>query len=156
MSSHRMLNDAIRLATELNLSRTPKTKPANEREEREILNQTRAWITCFVMDRCMSIQLGKPWMIPEDQVSSCLSNLMHQDVYSCVETVRNASTWCTSSKYQGRGDIFVASLVDLLRIMSNFVSTVNPAFELSSRPIRVCASLLAPKVANSAHIGFRL
>ena len=62
-----------RLAAELNLSRIP-DKFADERAERESHNRTRMWLMCFIMDRCLSIQSGKAWMVQEDAVSesSCL------------------------------------------------------------------------------------
>ena len=62
-----------RLATELNLSRIP-DKFGDERAERESHNRTRMWLMCFIMDRCLSIQSGKAWMVQEDAVSesSCL------------------------------------------------------------------------------------
>ncbi|OBZ74263.1 hypothetical protein A0H81_05571 [Grifola frondosa] len=66
------------------------------------------------MDRCLSIQSGKAWMVPEDQ------------------TVRNATVWCQSSKYQGPCDNYLASHASLLCIMSRFVGTVNPAAETNS------------------------
>ena len=58
---------ARRLATELNLSRIP-DKFADERQERESHNRTRMWLMCFIMDRCLSIQSGKAWMVQEDAV----------------------------------------------------------------------------------------
>ncbi len=56
-----------RLATELNLSRIPDTF-ADERAERESHNRTRMWLMSFIMDRCLSIQSGKAWMVQEDSV----------------------------------------------------------------------------------------
>ena len=58
---------ASRLATELNLSRIP-DKFADGRQERESHNRTRMWLMCFIMDRCLSIQSGKAWMVQEDAV----------------------------------------------------------------------------------------
>ena len=62
----------IRLGTELNLSRIPEGDPADERQEREILNRTRMWLMCYIMDRCLSIQSGKAWMVQEDHVCPLL------------------------------------------------------------------------------------
>lgn len=59
-----------RLATELNLSRIPEPF-ADERQERESHNRTRMWLMCFIMDRCLSIQSGKAWMVQEDGVRTC-------------------------------------------------------------------------------------
>ena len=41
---------------------------ADERQERESHNRTRMWLMCFIMDRCLSIQSGKAWMVQEDAV----------------------------------------------------------------------------------------
>lgn len=57
-----------RLGIELNLNRMPVHKPTDERNERELLNRLRTWIICYIMDRCICINLGKPFMIPEDEV----------------------------------------------------------------------------------------
>lgn len=56
------------LGIELNLNRMPSVKPTDERNERELLNRIRTWIICYIMDRCICINLGKPFMIPEDEV----------------------------------------------------------------------------------------
>ena len=59
-----------RLATELHLSRIQESF-ADERQERESHNRTRMWLLCFVMDRCLSIHLGRAWMVQEDAVRTC-------------------------------------------------------------------------------------
>ncbi|KAI0369514.1 hypothetical protein BV20DRAFT_1078089, partial [Pilatotrama ljubarskyi] len=105
---------AFRLATELNLSRIPDGQPVDERQEREILNRTRMWLMCYIMDRCLSIQSGKAWMVQEDL------------------TVRNASQWLQRYKFHNSCDGYLTSLTELLCIMSRFVGTVNPAFGTSS------------------------
>ncbi|KAI0673211.1 hypothetical protein C8Q78DRAFT_708520 [Trametes maxima] len=105
---------AFRLATELNLSRIPTTQPVDEREEREMHNRTRMWLMCYIMDRCLSIQSGKAWMVQEDL------------------TVRNVAQWLQSYKYHNQCDGYLTSLTELLCIMSRFVGTVNPAFGTSS------------------------
>ncbi|KAI0830360.1 hypothetical protein BC628DRAFT_1408462 [Trametes gibbosa] len=105
---------AFRLGTELNLSRIPDGQPQDERQEREILNRTRMWLMCYIMDRCLSIQSGKAWMVQEDL------------------TVRKVSQWLKSYKYHNSCDGYLTSLTELLCIMSRFVGTVNPAFGTSS------------------------
>ncbi|KAI0758853.1 hypothetical protein C8Q74DRAFT_1372764 [Fomes fomentarius] len=104
---------AFRLATELNLSRIP-DKFADERAERESHNRTRMWLMCYIMDRCLSIQSGKAWMVQEDA------------------TIRNAVSWLKNHKYHNQCDGYLTSLTELLIIMSRFVGTVNPAFGTSS------------------------
>ncbi|KAL7278771.1 hypothetical protein ACG7TL_007779 [Trametes sanguinea] len=105
---------AFRLATELNLSRIPDGDPGDERQEREIMNRTRMWLMCYIMDRCLSIQSGKAWMVQEDH------------------TVRNVSQWLQRYKFHNQCDGYLTSLTELLCIMSRFVGTVNPAFGTSS------------------------
>ncbi|EIW56374.1 uncharacterized protein TRAVEDRAFT_49201 [Trametes versicolor FP-101664 SS1] len=105
---------AFRLATELSLSRIPDGQPPDERQEREILNRTRMWLMCYIMDRCLSIQSGKAWMVQEDV------------------TVRNASQWLQRYKYHNACDSYLTSLTELLCIVSRFVSMVNPAFGTNS------------------------
>ena len=58
-----------RLALDLELHRVPETMPTDERGQREVLNRLRTHIICFIIDRCFCINLGKPFMIPEDEVS---------------------------------------------------------------------------------------
>ncbi|RDX49727.1 hypothetical protein OH76DRAFT_1482841 [Lentinus brumalis] len=104
---------AFRLATELNLSRIP-DKFADERAARESHNRTRMWLMSFIMDRCLSIQSGKAWMVQEDS------------------TLRDVASWLRNHKYHNQCDGYLTSLTELLIIMSRFVGTVNPAFGTSS------------------------
>ncbi|KAI0651059.1 fungal-specific transcription factor domain-containing protein [Trametes meyenii] len=104
---------ASRLAMALGLSRTPPTPPTLE-EEREMHNRTRMWMVCYILDRCLSIQSGKAWMVPEDM------------------TIRNASQWYQNHEYHNESDKYLVSLVELLRIASRFVSTVNPVHGTSA------------------------
>lgn len=67
----------FRLGIELNLNRPPSSPPITEREEREYLNRTRTWIICYIMDRCICVNLGKPFMIPEDEVSGTFLKEKH-------------------------------------------------------------------------------
>lgn len=61
-------NEYPRLAIELNLNQVPDRKATNERAERELLNRFRTWIICYLVDRLVCTNLGKPFMIPEDEV----------------------------------------------------------------------------------------
>ncbi|KAI0073211.1 hypothetical protein K474DRAFT_1603752 [Panus rudis PR-1116 ss-1] len=107
---------AFRLGIELNLSRVPPVKPANERDERELLNRTRTWIICYIMDRCICVNLGKPFMVPED------------------DTIRNIEQKFLGSKYQHPGDGYLVSLVELLRIITRFSETTNPILAARQDP----------------------
>jgi hypothetical protein len=58
---------AIRLAMELNLHQVPSNMiKGNEKQERELLNRTRAWMICFNLDRSTATQFSKPPTIKED------------------------------------------------------------------------------------------
>ncbi len=59
----------FRLAIDLDLNRPPSVKPTDERSEREILNRLRTYVVCYIMDRCFCINLGKAFMVPEDEVT---------------------------------------------------------------------------------------
>ncbi|KAJ3537444.1 hypothetical protein NM688_g6690 [Phlebia brevispora] len=102
---------AFRLAIDLDLGRPPVVKPTDERGEREVLNRLRTYIICYIVDRSFGINLGKPFMVPE------------------VELIRNVNTMFLSSKYQHKGDAYMASLVELYRIMTRFADIANPATE---------------------------
>ncbi|KZT36639.1 hypothetical protein SISSUDRAFT_1071465 [Sistotremastrum suecicum HHB10207 ss-3] len=73
-----LLGMAIRTATDLNLHRKlPETSGTREgiQSAVELHNRERTWILCFVLDRSISAQLGKPHTIQEDYI------------------IRNVSTW---------------------------------------------------------------
>ena len=130
-----------RLATELNLSRIQEPF-ADERQERESHNRTRMWLLCFVMDRCLSIHLGRAWMVQEDAVRTChplnLQVLHPWTNYSAiiflrsVQMIRNVASWLHNFKYHNQCDGYLTSLTEVLIIMSRFVGMVNPAFGTSS------------------------
>ena len=95
------------------------------------------WLMCFIMDRCLSIQSGKAWMVQEDAVRlvsrppSRPLNLTG-DMLFIVQTIREAAKWAKGYKSHQQFDNYLASLTELLIIMSRFVGTVNPAFGTSS------------------------
>ena len=49
-----------------------------------------------------------------------------------AQTIRKAASWLHDFKYHNQCDGYLASLTELLTIMSRFVGTVNPAFGTSS------------------------
>lgn len=55
-----------RIATDLNLHHLPTTKPADEMQEREMINKVRVWMNCYNLDRSTATQFGKPSTIKED------------------------------------------------------------------------------------------
>lgn len=95
---------AIRMALDLNLHRKTTAKLPSSVEdgvvqqyERELLNRERTWLYCFIIDRSLSAQMGKPYSVREDFV------------------VRSSKNWwkqrCSSPQDYG-----LAAMVDLLRI----------------------------------------
>ncbi|KAI0791090.1 hypothetical protein C8Q75DRAFT_816566 [Abortiporus biennis] len=105
---------AFRLGIELNLNRIPAEKPTDERNQRELLNRLRTWIICYIMDRCICINLGKPFMVPEDDV------------------IRNVAARFLGYNHQHPNDPYLVSLVELLRIITRFSEMYSPIME--SRP----------------------
>ncbi|KAJ7577862.1 fungal-specific transcription factor domain-containing protein [Mycena floridula] len=93
---------AIRIATDLNLHQVSGKKPQNEKQEREILNNTRVWMICFNLDRSTATQFGKPSTIKEDYI------------------MRNSQEWYKKSKYNIQYDVHMCAHTALLRIVAKF------------------------------------
>ncbi|KAF7373010.1 hypothetical protein MSAN_00508400 [Mycena sanguinolenta] len=74
---------AIRLATDLNLHQESisTAAQANEKWERELLNRTRVWMTCFVMDHLIATESGKPPAIKPDESNDWYSRSPYNSVY---------------------------------------------------------------------------
>ena len=69
------------------------------------------------------------------------------------QTIREAAQWARSYKYHNQCDNYLASLTELLIIMSRFVGTVNPAFGTSSVEsidVRFFPSFIYPHRARAA------
>lgn len=92
---------ACRMAVELGLNRYVPIPPMNETEIQRLerRNRERTYLVLFVHDRSLSMQTGRHWMLPEDDL------------------VRNSATW-----HEGGGssirpeDVIVAAFVSLRRI----------------------------------------
>ncbi|KAH9945337.1 uncharacterized protein BXZ73DRAFT_38492 [Epithele typhae] len=54
---------AVRIAQDLNLHYLSTAEPQNEMHAREILNRTRIWMNCFNVDKSISSQYGKNFMV---------------------------------------------------------------------------------------------
>ncbi|KAF7373012.1 hypothetical protein MSAN_00508600 [Mycena sanguinolenta] len=107
---------AIRLATELNLNQEPigTAAQADEKWERELLNRTRVWMNCFIMDHFIATQSGKPPAIKSDYVIRCRSN-----------------DWYSRSPYNSAYDLHLCVTTGLLLIIADFqgqiFSNVSPS-----------------------------
>ncbi|KIP02098.1 hypothetical protein PHLGIDRAFT_26729 [Phlebiopsis gigantea 11061_1 CR5-6] len=93
---------AIRIATDLNLHHFPTTKPADEMQEREVMNKVRVWINCYNLDRSTATQFGKPSTIKEDFI------------------VRGSDDWYKMSQYNHPYDIGLCAYTSQLRIVAKF------------------------------------
>ncbi|KDN37751.1 hypothetical protein K437DRAFT_259683, partial [Tilletiaria anomala UBC 951] len=99
---------AIRIATDLNLHRKSLAAlpglpqpddPTVLDREREIMNRERTWYICFVVDRSLSGQMGKPYTIREDWL------------------IRNCRHWCLQ-RLSKPWDVGISAMVELQRIQS--------------------------------------
>ncbi|CDO69738.1 hypothetical protein BN946_scf184697.g10 [Trametes cinnabarina] len=93
---------AIRIATDLNLHVVSNVKPKTEKQEREMVNQTRVWLLCYNLDRSTATQFGKPATIKEDY------------------TIRHSSDWYKSSRMNSPFNIGTSAYTQMLRIMTRF------------------------------------
>lgn len=99
---------AFRVATDLNLHRKSiAALPGNHNvsdpgvleREKEIRNRERTWIFCFVVDRSLSSQMGKPSVIREDFI------------------LRNTKSWALHRMAQP-ADMALSAIVELQRLTS--------------------------------------
>ncbi|KAI1793795.1 hypothetical protein LXA43DRAFT_206444 [Ganoderma leucocontextum] len=93
---------AIRIATDLNLHVVSNVKPKTEKQEREMVNQTRVWLLCFNLDRSTAAQFGKPSTIKEDY------------------TIRHSNDWYKSSRMNSPLNIGTSAYAQMLRVVSRF------------------------------------
>ncbi|KAF7373029.1 Protein priB [Mycena sanguinolenta] len=96
---------AIRLATDLNLHQNPISyaPQANEKQERELLNRTRVWMTCFNLDCFAATQSGKPMTIKPDFAMKCRSD-----------------DWYRLSPYNSVYDLCLCATTGLLIFLADF------------------------------------
>ncbi|ORY34671.1 fungal-specific transcription factor domain-domain-containing protein [Naematelia encephala] len=101
-----MLGMAIRMATDLNLHRKSITSGLDTEEGRardlEIINRERCWLHCFILDRSISAQMGKPYTIREDYIirNACEAS-WHQQRYS-LPTDRAVSAYAVLQQIMSR------------------------------------------------------
>lgn len=67
-----LLGMGIRMATDLNLHRRTATlgqdTPEGRARDKEVHNRERTWLICYILDRSISAQMGKPHSIKEDHI----------------------------------------------------------------------------------------
>nr|ODN92572.1 hypothetical protein L203_00851 [Cryptococcus depauperatus CBS 7841] len=101
-----MLGMAIRMATDLNLHRKSIMSNLDTEEGRardlEIINRERCWLHCFVLDRSLSAQMGKPYSLREDYIirSSC-EPAWYQQKFS-LPSDRNLSAYVALQQIMSR------------------------------------------------------
>ncbi|WVQ84810.1 hypothetical protein IAT38_006967 [Cryptococcus sp. DSM 104549] len=130
-----MLGMAIRMATDLNLHRKSLMSNLDTDEGRardlEIINRERCWLHCFVLDRSLSAQMGKPYTLREDYI------------------IRNA---CEASWHQQRfslpSDHALSGYVALQQIMSRAIDSIYSSTTTVSGLRHDCDYML---IVRSAH-----
>jgi hypothetical protein len=101
----------LRMATDLNLHRKSQMSHSDTDEGRardlEILNRERCWLHCFILDRSVSAQMGKPYSLREDYI------------------IRNAceAGW-QEQRFTLPSDKAVAAYVVLQQIMSRAIDSI--------------------------------
>jgi hypothetical protein len=101
---------ACRMAVELGLNRYLATPPPNETEfhMRERRNRERTYLVLWVHDRSLSMQTGRQWMLPEDDL------------------VKYSATWHEAGGNPIRPeDVILASFVQLRRIAAETMETTD-------------------------------
>ncbi|OXC82963.1 hypothetical protein J005_05079 [Cryptococcus neoformans] len=130
-----MLGMAIRMATDLNLHRKSIMSNLDTEEGRardlEIINRERCWLHCFVLDRSLSAQMGKPYSLREDYI------------------IRNAceSVW-HQQKFSLLSDAALSAYVMLQQIMSRAIDSIYSSTTTVSGLRHDCDYML---IVRSAH-----
>ncbi|WVQ74330.1 hypothetical protein IAR50_003929 [Cryptococcus sp. DSM 104548] len=130
-----MLGMAIRMATDLNLHRKSIMSGLETDEGRardlEIVNRERCWLHCFVLDRSLSAQMGKPYSLKEDYIirSSC------------------EATWAQQA-YSLPSDSALSAYVMLQQIMSRAIDSIYSSTTTVSGLRDDCDYML---IVRSAH-----
>jgi hypothetical protein len=126
------------MAVELGLNRYVPNPSTNETEFQRLerRNRERTYLVLFVHDRSLSIQTGRHWMLPEDDL------------------VRNSTTW-----HEGGGssirpeDVIVAAFVSLRRIaVSSSVSLFNDTYVPTIVRLRQRMFSVRPRVSALVYI----
>ncbi|WRT69766.1 uncharacterized protein IL334_006757 [Kwoniella shivajii] len=130
-----MLGMAIRMATDLNLHRKSIVSGLDTEEGKardlEIINRERCWLHCFVLDRSLSAQMGKPYTLREDYI------------------IRNAceASW-HQQRFSLRSDRGLSAYVVLQQIMSRAIDSIYSSTSTVSGLRHDCDYML---IVRSAH-----
>ncbi|KAG8728740.1 hypothetical protein FRC11_010306, partial [Ceratobasidium sp. 423] len=129
-----LLGLAIRMATDLNLHRksTPQLddSPESRARAREIRNRERTWLVCYILDRSLSAQMGKPHSIKEDFV------------------IRNAGQWWRQPDAIIQ-DAGVVAYLEMQRILSRSLDFLYSGTQSASGLQTDCDYLLVIKTIES-------
>ncbi|KAI5122222.1 hypothetical protein M0805_002711 [Coniferiporia weirii] len=105
-----LLGMGIRMATDLNLHRKTATLGQNTPEGRardiEVHNRERTWLICYILDRSMSAQMGKPHSIKEDFI------------------IQNTTLFWTKP-ISRKGDGGIAAYAELQRVLSRSLDLLH-------------------------------
>ncbi|KAL7413695.1 fungal-specific transcription factor domain-containing protein [Mrakia frigida] len=113
-----LLGMGIRVATDLNLQRKSAVSGKDTEEararDREIVNRERTWLMCYVLDRSLSAQMGKPYSIREDFI------------------IRNAGQWMEGNRYAMPTDRGLVAYTGLQQILSRSLDFVYSGVSTAS------------------------
>ncbi|KAJ1308658.1 hypothetical protein OPQ81_004352 [Rhizoctonia solani] len=129
-----LLGLAIRMATDLNLHRKSQLQLDDSAESRararEIRNRERTWLVCYILDRSLSAQMGKPHSIKEDFV------------------IRNAGQWWKQPDALVQ-DAGVVAYLEMQRILSRSLDFLYSGTQSASGLQTDCDYLLVIKTIES-------
>ncbi|KAG8747559.1 hypothetical protein FRC10_000695 [Ceratobasidium sp. 414] len=129
-----LLGLAIRLATDLNLHRKSTAQlddsPESQARAREIRNRERTWLLCYILDRSLSAQMGKPHSVKEDYI------------------IRNSGQWWKQPDATPQ-DAGVVAYLELQRILSRSLDFLYSGTLTASGLQADCDYLLVIKTVES-------
>lgn len=127
---------------DLELHRVPAQRPADERAQREVLNRLRTYVTCYIIDRSFCINLGKPFMMPEEEVRipflACAFERRTDESDVGGQLVRNAAALFLGWPHSLPVDNYLVSLVELYRLMTRFMEFAKVDNAPAAGPRSVC------------------
>ncbi|KAL5511348.1 hypothetical protein ACEPAH_4564 [Sanghuangporus vaninii] len=129
-----LLGMGIRMATDLNLHRKTtilgQDTPEGRARDKEVHNRERTWLICYILDRSMSAQMGKPHSIKEDFI------------------IQNTELFWTKS-IAVKADAGVAAYAELQRILSRGLDLLYSSTTSASGLITHCDYYLVTNTIES-------